>query len=62
MTRRANEPSEPNKGAPTAPPPPSPWRHLLWLFAAPIFVVLVFVRPITSSKPTSPERGTGESR
>jgi cell division protease FtsH len=52
MTRRASEPSEPNKGTPVAPLPPSPWRHLLWLLAALLFVGLFFALPMTSSKPT----------
>ncbi len=51
MTKPANSPSTQDKGTPTAPPPPSPLRHYLWLIALAIFILLFFFVPATSSKP-----------
>ena len=50
MTRPASTPSTQDRGTPTAPPPPSPWRHYLWLIAIAIFVLLFFFVPATSSQ------------
>ena len=49
MTKPANSPSTQDSGAPSAPPPPSPLRHYLWLVALVSFIVLFFLVPATSS-------------
>jgi len=50
MTKQATAPPTRDQGTPTAPPPPPAWRHYLWLIAALIFVVLLFVLPTTSGQ------------
>ncbi len=50
MTKSAGSPPTQNKGTPTASPPPSVWRHYLWLAAFVTFVVLFFLVPATSSQ------------
>ncbi len=52
MTRNASSPPTPEKGAPTAQPPPPQWRHWLWLIALALFVVLFFFTPATKPTPT----------
>ena len=52
MTNPASSPPTPDKGVPTAPPPPPAWRHALWLVAIGMFVLLFFLTPATS--PASP--------
>jgi cell division protease FtsH len=48
MTKQATTPPTPDRGAPTAPPPPPAWRHWLWLIALALFIALLFVVPATS--------------
>jgi cell division protease FtsH len=50
MTKQATAPPTRDQGTPTAPPPPPAWRHYLWLIAALIFVLLLFVLPTTSGQ------------
>jgi cell division protease FtsH len=50
MTKQATAPPTRDQGTPTAPPPPPAWRHYLWLVAALIFVLLLFVLPTTSGQ------------
>jgi cell division protease FtsH len=50
VTKSAGSPPTQNKGTPTASPPPSVWRHYLWLAAFVTFVVLFFLVPATSSQ------------
>jgi cell division protease FtsH len=50
MTKQASSPPTNDKGAPTAPPPPPAWRHYLWLIAFAIFVLLLFVVPVTQTQ------------
>jgi cell division protease FtsH len=47
MTKRASTPPTQDRGTPTAPPPPPAWRHYLWVVAALVFVLLLFVLPTT---------------
>ncbi len=47
MTREAGTPPTHDKGVPTAPAPPPPWRHLLWL--VPIVTILVLFALIPAS-------------
>jgi cell division protease FtsH len=49
VTRYASTPPTNDQGAPTAPAPPSGWRHWLWPLAALICLLLLLVVPITKT-------------
>ncbi len=54
MTKQATPPPTPDKGAPTAPPPPPRWRHYLWPIAIALFILLYFLLPTrTTSAPVT---------
>lgn len=49
MTRQASPPPTNDKGTPTAPPPPSGWRHALWPIALLLMALLFLLLPISQT-------------
>ncbi|MGO8874163.1 MAG: ATP-dependent zinc metalloprotease FtsH [Acidimicrobiales bacterium] len=45
MTKQASTPPPGDRPVGTAPPPPSPWRHGLWLVGIALFIALYFLMP-----------------
>ncbi len=52
MTRQASAPGTQDRATKPAPPAPSPWRHLLWVIALALFVILFFVLPAVNTSPS----------